>query len=367
MKRSIQKVSAALAVLLLTLSGCTPSLPGRWSADKAAGWYSSMEWPVGCDYIPAYAGNQFEMWQSETWNPDAVDRELAKAEGLGFNTVRIFLHHGLWEEERDEFFSHIDEFLTIADSHGISTLMTLFTNGGSEMHRIGEKAEPVPGIHNSMWAQTPGMSIVNDPSRWGMVERYEKDVLRRFAQDDRIIAWCIYNEPENVPECNTLPLLREVFRWAREVNPSQPLTATLTINPYNRPKYHMKEFPMMTFICENSDILSFHCYGEAWEVDEFIDLLVPFGRPVFCTEYMARPYGCTFETVMPVLKERKVAAYSFGLVNGRTQLHYEWNRVEGGEKVPFESEPELWFHDIFRSDGTPWSEEETDFIKSMTE
>ena len=366
--RNILVLRASVVLVLgFMLMACESHGPAdRWSVQRATEWYATRDWPVGCDYVPAYAGNQFEMWQSATWDPKAIDSELAMAEDLGFNTVRVFLHHGLWEAEHDAFFAHIDEFLSIADSHGISTLMTLFTNGGSEKRFIGEQADPVPGIHNSLWAQTPGVSIVNDPSRWGLVESYEKDVLKRFGGDGRIIAWCIYNEPENGADCNTLPLLKEVFRWAREANPSQPLTATLIVNPFNRPKYHMKNFPMVTFICENSDVMSFHCYDKAPLVGEFIDLLEPFGRPIFCTEYMARPYGCTFESVLPVLKDRGVAAYSFGLVNGRTQLQYEWNRVENGEKVPFESEPELWFHDIFRADGTPWCEDEITFIKSIT-
>lgn len=364
MKNNTLKAMLLIWAAALVIS-CADKQPAqRWSVEKANQWYAEREWPVGCDYVPAYAGNQLQMWGSATWDPQAIDSELALAEGLGFNSVRIFLHHELWLKERDAFFAHVEEFLSIADRHGISSLVTLFTNGGSEQRHLGEDISPILGVHNSIWAQSPGTSIVNDPSAWGPIEEYEKDVLRHFAHDSRIICWCIYNEPENVEACNTLPLLRKVFEWAREVDPDQPLTATLTIDPFNRPQRHYVRFPMITFICENSDIISFHCYDTPDKMIDFHKLTSTFGRPVFCTEYLARQYGSTFESYLPYFKEHKVAAYSFGLVNGASQCHYEWNRVDStGVKIPHEEEPSVWFHDIFKPDHSPYDSLEVEFIK----
>lgn len=368
MKHIITSIIAAAAILsACSQAGMAPGTEesGRWTEERANAWYEAHEWPVGCDYVPAYAGNQLQMWQSSTWNPQAIDAELDLAQDLGFNTLRIFLHHKLWEAERDAFFSHIDEFLRIADSHGMSTLMTIFTNGGSQEREIDEDISPVKGIHNSIWAQTPGQDIINDPARWDMVERYEKDLLTRFADDSRIIAWCLYNEPENVPACHTLPLMKKVFQWAREVAPSQPVTATIITNPFTRKVKYYERFPLITFSCENSDILSYHCYDSPQDHEDFLKMLRPFNRPIFCTEYLGRTRGSLFETTLPILRENKVAAYSFGLVNGATQCQYEWNKVEDGVKIPFGEEPELWFHDIFRADGSPWSEDEVKAIKVL--
>lgn len=360
----------ALAAIIIIVSLATSASAGakcrkdsgRWTAGQAREWYAGKEWPVGCDYVPAYAGNQLQMWHD--WDSEAIDRELSLAEDLGFNSVRVFLHHKLWESERDVFFGRIREFLAIADRHGISVLPTVCTNGGSEERSIGEDISPVPGIHNSIWAQTPGITVVNDSARWPMVEKYVKDLLRTFGKDERIIAWCLYNEPENIPAVNTLPLLRKVFEWAWEVRPSQPLTATVVTNPFTRKTKYYERFPIITFVCENSDILSYHCYDSPQDHLDFLKMLEGYGRPVFCTEYMARTRGSVFQTTLPVLREHKVAAYSFGLVNGATQFHYEWNPVADGRKVPFEAEPELWFHDIFKGDLTPWSEEEAEWLKN---
>lgn len=358
-------ISTVCAVLLVSACGGHGEASGRWTAEQANEWYEGVEWPVGCDYVPAYAGNQLQMWDGATWDAEAIDRELGWAEDLGFNSVRVFLHHKLWEADRDAFFARIGEFLTIADSHGISTLLTIFTNGGSEQRYIGEDIVPVEGIHNSIWAQTPGKTIVNDPEEWDEMEKYVKDLLRNFKRDRRIIAWCLYNEPENVPECNTLPFMKEVFAWAWDIRPSQPLTATVITNPFTRKVKYYKRFPIITFACEHSDIISYHCYDPTRDHEDFLSMLEPFGRPVFCTEYMARTRGCTFESTLPLLKEHKVAAYSFGLVNGATQCHYEWNDVIDGEKVPFTEEPQLWFHDILRPDGTPQYEEEVQWLRGF--
>ena len=360
-----------VCALILAVAACSGGegsdgeANGRWSAEKANEWYQDIDWPVGCDYVPAYAGNQLQMWHNATWDPEEIDRELGWAEGLGFNTVRVFLHHKLWEADRSAFFGHIDEFLSIADRHGISTLMTIFTNGGSEERYVGEDILPKEGIHNSIWAQTPGKTIVNDPSLWGAMEDYEKDVLKAFGRDSRIIAWCLYNEPENVPECNTLPFMKKVFEWAREIRPDQPLTATVITNPFTRKVKYYERFPIITFACENSDIISYHCYDPTQDHRDFLRMLEPYGRPIFCTEYMARTRGCTFESTLPLLKEHKVAAYSFGLVNGATQCHYEWNAVVDGEKVPFTEEPALWFHDILLGDGTPKYPDEVDWLRNF--
>ena len=342
---------------IASLHSCSAQPGERWSEEKANAWYESMEWPVGCDYVPAYAGNQIQMWQSSTWDPEAIDRELGWAEQLGFNSLRIFLHDKVWKAEREAFFSHVDEFLEIADSHGMTCLVTLFTNGGSEQRFVGEEISPVPGIHNSIWAQTPGESVVNNPEKWNQVKEYEQDVLRRYKDDKRIIAWCLYNEPQNTQRGvkKTLPLMKETFRWAREINPSQPLTAPI----WEIPSSLTPQMPTVTWVWENSDIISFHCYKEPDYLEKFIKLLLPYNRPLVCTEYMGRPKS-TFKECMPILKKYNVGAINFGLTAGKCNFHLQWTSKAG------DPEPKVWFHDIFRLDGTPYSQEEVDFIREMT-
>ena len=84
-------------------------------------------------------------------------------------------------------------------------------------------------------------------------------------------------------------------------------------------------------------------------------------RPLICTEYMARRNNSLFQTIMPMLKAHKVAAINWGFVAGKTNAICAWD-----EPLPDLQEHPLWFHDIYRQDGTPFSQEEVDSIKALT-
>ena len=168
--------------------------------------------------------------------------------------------------------------------------------------------------------------------------------------------WCLYNEPENTKKgARSLPLLRKVFDWARSVQPSQPLTAPIWRLPDNR----SKSLDIVTFLEENCDVMSFHCYGGPSDMQAFVQMLKTFGRPVICTEYMARPKS-TFQSILPILKAEHVGAISFGLVAGKMNTYFPWGSKAG---TP---EPKVWFHDIFRRDGTPFDPLETALIRRLT-
>jgi hypothetical protein len=147
----------------------------------------------------------------------------------------------------------------------------------------------------------------------------------------------------------SLPLLKKAFTWVRSANPTQPLTAGLWFD--NK--------PLNAFQLGASDVITFHNYEDVESLARQIKALKAHGRPVICTEYMARSRGSRFRTHLPVFKREKVGCYSWGLVNGKTQTHYPWESEVGAP------EPDPWFHDILRRDGTPFQKEEVVFLKSI--
>ena len=168
--------------------------------------------------------------------------------------------------------------------------------------------------------------------------------------------WSLYNEPENRAKgARSLPLMRKVFAWARSVNPSQPLTAPI----WQLPASPTTALDIVSFLGENCDVMSFHCYGGPKDVERFIKLLKAFDRPVICTEYMARPHS-TFQEILPILKRERVGAISFGLVAGKGNFFFPWRSKKGSP------EPKVWHHDILRSDGTPFDPNETALIRQLT-
>lgn len=333
---------------------------GRWSQERANEWYKKQPWIVGCNFVPSTAINQIETWQADTFDPATIDRELGLAQSIGFNTVRIFLHNLVWEENPKAFKDRLDKFLSIAEKHRIRAIVTFLTNGTFDENmvpKLGKQNPPVPGVHNSGWVQSPGAEIVNDPSKWGVIEQYIKDIVGTFKDDKRIVFWSVYNEPENTKRgAYSLPLLRKVFEWARAVEPSQPLTSPI----WKIPGDDRTALDIISFLGENCDIITFHSYHNPETTERFIKLLKAYRRPMVCTEYMGRTRGSTFENTMPIFKKENVGAISFGLVAGKTNFYYTWGSKEGAP------EPEVWFHDIFRKDGTPYSQKEIEFIKTMT-
>lgn len=330
----------------------------QWSLERANDWVAQVGWPAGCNYNPSNSVNQLEMWQADTFSPEVIDSELELAESIGFNVIRVYLHDLAWETDKAGFISRMGQFLEIANSHGIKTLFVIFDDCWNENPSPGKQPDPIPGVHNSRWVQSPGSQKATNPEYWPQLEAYAKDVLTTFKEDERIFGWDLYNEPGQLLDfTRSFPLLVEVFIWAREVNPSQPLTAGV----FERgAAWAMK---MNQFQIGYSDIVSFHNYEKKESMMEDIEYFLSFGRPVICTEYMARGSGSTFEDIMPLLKANNIGAINWGFVDGKTQTKYSWLTwlFPGGTE-----EPEPWFHEILRADHTPYQQAEVELIKNLT-
>lgn len=326
-----------------------------WSDRKAKEWYEKQPWLVGANYIPASAINQLEMWQADTFDPATIDKELALAKGVGMNTMRVFLHSLAYKSDPIGFKSRVDQFLTIAKKHAIWPFFVFFDDCWNKLPQVGEQPARKLGIHNSGWMQDPGDPAYGVTANFSALEVYVKDILKTFAHDERILLWDLYNEPGNSGKVEkTLPLLTQVFKWARDINPDQPITAGLwnwggNFNEINR------------FQLANSDIISYHCYDGPEQHLRTIALLKFYNRPLLCTEYMARPRNSTFINTLPMLKKENVMAINWGFVDGKTNTKYAWDTP-----IADGAEPKLWFHDVFKANGSPYNEEETDLIKRLT-
>lgn len=343
----------------------------RWSVEQAQAWYAKQPWLIGCNFIPSSAINQLEMWQAETFDLETIEREAAWAQAIGFNAMRVFLHHLLWAHDRDGLSARIDRFLAVLASHQIRPMFVLFDGVWDPFPKLGPQPAPRPHVHNSGWLQSPGNEVLADRSRHDEMADYVTSLIARFRTDERVLAWDLFNEPDN-PNAGSYgqhepqdkaqlaaELLRKAYAWAREATPLQPVTAGVWRGPW--PDLN-KLSEIDRLMLEESDVISFHSYYPAKNVRQRIDELERLGRPLFLTEYVARPTGSTFESVLPLLKEHKVAAFNWGFVSGKTQTIYPWDSWH----KPYTSEPPVWFHDILRPDGTPFREDEVRLIRELT-
>lgn len=342
-----------------------------WTKEEANTWYAKQPWLVGCDFIPSTAINQLEMWQAETFDTATIDRELGWAASIGMNTVRVYLHDLLYQQDSTGFLGRMDTFLQIAARHHIKPLFVLFDSVWDPYPKSGRQRAPKPHVHNSGWVQNPGKDALLDSTQYPRLEQYTKAVVAKFATDDRVLGWDVWNEPDNMnneyyrkmepankPQIVEM-LLKKVFEWARSVNPQQPLTSGLWSGDWSSPST-MK--PIETMMVEQSDVISFHNYEDTASFEKDIKDLQRYGKPLLCTEYMARGNNSTFRGSLPIAKKYNVAAYNWGLVDGKSQTIYPWDSW----KKQYTAEPEVWFHDIFRKNGTPYIKAETDLIKQLT-
>lgn len=367
---------ALLPLFLFTiLFSCTAlSQTPRWTEPQANEWYARQPWLVGSNFIPKDAINELEMWQEETFDAAEIDKELGWAENLGMNTMRVFLHDLLWQQDAAGFQKRIDQFLTIAARHHIRPVFVLFDSCWDPLPHLGPQHPPIPGVHNSGWVQSPGANALADPTQYPRLKQYVQGVVGAFAKDDRILAWDVWNEPgsdttgsypktemkmaDKIARVTTL--LPQAFEWAREANPTQPLTSGVYEVDTSADENALDEIE--TIQVRESDIITFHNYSwpEAFKAE--VAWLRRFHRPIICTEFMARSVGSTFDTILPIAKQEHVGAINWGFVAGKTQTYYPW---ESWRHPYILDQPPVWFHEVLHGDGSPYRQAEVDLIREL--
>ncbi len=347
----------------------------RWTAERANAWFSALPWPVGCNFIPSNAVNQLEMWQANSFDAALIQKELALAAGIGMNTVRVYLHDLAYEQDSDGFLERVNRYLEIASGLGIRTTFVLFDDCWLPNPAIGPQPAPVPGIHNSGWVQSPGLKAASSQKERPRLENYVRTVISAFARDRRVLMWDVYNEIGNIFLLTlarpwyakwlplivkfirfqtllpaTMKLCYDAFSWTRDIGPDQPLTAGVYF-PNRR---------LNPRLIELSDVITFHNYENADSLQRQIQELKIYGRPLICTEYMARTSGSSIQTHLPIFKRENVGCYNWGLVNGKTQTIYSWDDPGGADRTG------IWFHDLFHGDGRPYSDSEIHTLRELT-
>jgi hypothetical protein len=350
----------------------------QWSSAQAQAWYQQQGWLCGFNYLPSTAVNWTELWQAETFDPLTIDRELGWAAQMGYNTLRINLPFIVWQHDRDGLLARIEHFLTLADRHGLRTMLTLLDDCGfsGDEPFLGAQKPPVPGKHNSQAAASPGRERICDRDTWPQLERYIRDVIHHFGDDERILLWDLYNEPGNrgifasgtveqqYPqrlETFAHELIPLVFAWAREENPSQPLTVCAWRLPAEEAGETFFQHPLDHTAMALSDVISFHAYTHTARMAAIIQQLQQTGRPLLCTEWLARHVGSTVEEQLPLMFIARVACWQWGLVRGKTQTWLPWPSVMT-ESTDY---CRLWFHDVLDENGIPFSHKEMALVRQL--
>ena len=214
--------------------------------------------------------------------------------------------------------------------------------------------------------------MLKDPQQYPKLKAYVQGLVGAFASDPRVLAWDVWNEPDNDNQSSygklepankvdlVLNLLPQVFAWARAAHPTQPLTSGIWSGDWSS---EQKMSPMARTQIEQSDVITFHNYDWPEGFESRVHELEQFHRPMICTEYMARGAGSTFDTILPLAKKYHVGALNWGLVKGKSQTYLPW---DSWQRPYVLVTPTVWFHDVFYEDGTPYRKREVEIFRTMT-
>jgi hypothetical protein len=350
-----------------------PAAAQPWTPAAANAWYKKQPRILGANYTNASAINQLEMFQAETWNPAEIDKEFGWAKKFGMNAMRVYLHDLLYRQDAEGFKRRFGELLALAHKHGLRVMPVLFDSCWDPEPKLGPQHRPIPGVHNSGWVQSPGRKDLLDPANDAHLRRYVEDLVATFGKDERILLWDLWNEPDIDGGGNLKPeelaqerprieqLLPQIFAWARAQKPVQPLSSGLWGGGDWSPSSRALNAVQRTQLAQ-SDVITFHNYGWPEELEGRLAQLKPYGRPIVCTEWMARSNGSTADAILPIALREDVGMLNWGYVQGATQTYLPW---DSWERPYTRQQPVVWFHDLMHPDGRPYRDREAELFRSF--
>ena len=344
----------------------------RWSPERAWEWYNGRPWFRGCNYLPSDCCNRIAMWQALDFETHlkTIDRELALAASIGYNSIRVILEYPVFELEHDSFHGRFERFLATASKHGILVMVcfgndcTVPKNDQYRAPHLGPQEFDL-GYHggrkNSPHGSNPGTvgySILDDPDTADGFFAMVREIVSRYASDPRICVWDLFNEPGNSGRGEiSVPHVRRIFETARQCKPEQPLTTGLWRTPQTAS-------PAEKLALELSDIISYHCYGNYELNIQLIAALRQLKRPLLNTEWLHRPQSNTVGLLFPLFYLERIGCWNWGLVAGLSQTYEPWQsiwrRYEAGET---DLDLTKWQHDLFRPSLRPYDPKEIEVIR----
>ena len=379
-QRQLRKCLFAACMAMVFMSSFAAPRTGPWTKEQAWEWYNAQPWIRGCNYMPASAANRYDMWQ--VWDCERrfeeMERELALAESIGFNAVRIIIAEdngfAVWCEDHDGYMRNLERFLALCGKHKIRAIMCL-GNDCSRPKPLWSVPKPGPqpydiGYHGgrkqSQHGSFPGMIgyiSADDPELRPKFFKMCGEVMEKYKDDDRVLFWNIWNEPGNNGRGKvSAPLVKEMFELAWKIGVKQPCAADVW-NGKLEPNLETAEGVAAAW----SDIISFHCYSPLPSQIAYVkQLKEKFGRPMLNTEWLARIRGCDVQDCYPYFAQENIGCTCWGFVAGKYQTYEPWEgmwrRVEKGYRG---YKMTKWFHDLFRPSLRPYDPEEIDVIKNV--
>ena len=355
----------------------------RWSKEQAWTWYNNRPWLRGCNYMSADCANRIDQWQELGFEERfrTTEAELELMQKTGFNTVRLIPEYVVWKEEHDGFMERFDRYLSLCEKYGISCMIVLANDCMPPKNELWKK--PFIGEQSVAWGYHGGKKSAQHSAFQGVAPHFYfddpdecehyfemvREIVTTYKNDSRICIWDVYNEPGAGRRTEiTPPILQRMFDTVRACEPSQPLTCAVWACPQlltNKDSNPHKQIENIIFA--NSDIISYHYYGEYSTHMRIIKRLKEEGRPIINTEWLGRIFHNDVFSLFPLFYMEKIGCYNWGFVAGKYQTYEPWDATwasyENGDlkDVDFTK----WFHDLYRPNHRPYDPKEIQLIQEF--
>ena len=347
----------------------------RWSQEKIWEWYHARPWLRGCNYMSADCANRVDQWQSLGFEERlaTTETELCLMRETGFNTIRLILEYAVWREEHDGFMERFDRYLSLCAKYGISCMIVLANDCMPpktekwQMPHVGEQSWDL-GYHGGRKHSQHGSHTgpaphfyLDDPETREDYFRMVEEIVTLYRNDERVCVWDLYNEPGNSRRGNmSLPYLKRMVETVRGIDPSQPLTVGL----------YTWRFPLSEiekYALENSDLITYHFYGDYASHVKYIKALKREGRPIVNTEWLGRCLHNDVFDLFPLFYLEGIGCYCWGFVAGKYQTFEPWESTWQGYYEGNMPDVDLtkWFHDLYRPSHKPYDPKEIALIKDF--
>ncbi len=345
----------------------------KWTIQEANDWYNKLGWLRGCNFIGSDCANRLDMWQSYKSEEKfaTADRELALANKIGFNTVRLWANFDVYYAEPESFMDIFERYISLCNKHNQKVMIVLgyeedLPRGdvfvpkkmGEQSYALGEHQGRFP--LNEEQLAMEAHHYMEYPELKDKFLEMVRSIVRKYRDDQRIFCWNVWNEPGIERGEKAVEFLDILFEVVRAEDPIQPLCADIW-RGFDGGKCATKE---EAHALELSDVVSFHSYLKYPQFVENLYELKKLGRPILVTEWLQRINHNNIAEIYPLLYIENIASYCWGFVVGKTQTNepwgFLWDQYKEGER---DYDFTKWQHDLFRPNLRPYDPKEIELIE----
>ena len=346
----------------------------QWTKAEANSWYKKLGWLRGCNFIGSDCTNRLDMWQSYKQEEKlaTADRELALANKIGFNTVRLWVNFDVYYAEPEHYMGILEKYIALCDKHGQKVMLVLgyeedLPRGDVFIPKKMGEQEYALGVHQGRIPLTQEQKKLEPHHYMQYPEIREifiemvRRIVKKYRCDKRVFCWNVWNEPGIELKEDAIELIETLFEEVRALDPEQPLCADIWRGLENGVPCSKEE----TRALELSDVISFHSYSAyRWFLENLAELK-KYDRPIFVTEWLHRINHNDVAEIYPLLYIENVANYCWGFVIGKTQTNEPWDAMweayDRGEAQNYDFTK--WQHDLFRPNLRPYNPNEIELIE----